>query len=355
MDGDRNSKLPIALCAAQSLEASADGEVPEWVHLLPAGEIRTADGRGPYTVEDMPALMAATRKRGKLVLDVNHSTDLKAPKGEEAPARGWIVDLEQRDNGLWGKVEWTPAGRAAVAAREYRGISPAILHTKAKVVKAIARASLVNQPNLEGLVALHLENEDMALKNDLIAALGLDEGADDDAIVAAVKKALGATETATHAALEPLAELLGVEVDGDLAGAITALQAENTDVGNDAVVTALQSQLEETSTALQAMQAERAEEKAVAFVDAAIAEGRVGISANRDLYLEMHRENPARAEKIVGAMPKVPGQIVPRDPAAKASAELTDADHTAIALMGLDPSEYKKARAKELGLEEEAL
>jgi len=42
----------VALCAALGLPEQAPGSAapaaPEWVHLLPAGEIRTEDGRGPY-------------------------------------------------------------------------------------------------------------------------------------------------------------------------------------------------------------------------------------------------------------------------------------------------------------------
>src|SRR5690606_8989022 len=121
----------------------------------------------------------------KLVLDENHATDRAAPKGLSAPARGWIVELQYRQgSGIWGRVEWTPEGRNVVPG--YRGVSPAIVHRKDKRIVSIARASLVNQPNLEGLTALHSEDNDMDFKAKLIAALGLGEDADDDAIVAAV-------------------------------------------------------------------------------------------------------------------------------------------------------------------------
>ena len=106
------TQAAIVLCSEQPL--AGDG-VPEWVHLLPAGEVRTQDGRGPYRAADVAALMAASLPEGgKLVLDENHSTDLAAPKGASAPAMGWIVELQARSDGIWGRVDWTGAGRRLV-------------------------------------------------------------------------------------------------------------------------------------------------------------------------------------------------------------------------------------------------
>ncbi|QRY97257.1 hypothetical protein JT366_08575 [Sphingomonas paucimobilis] len=99
----------IALCAALNIDAT-EGKVPEWVHLLPAGPVRTADGRGPYRVNDIHSIVSASMAGGKLVLDECHATDLAAPRGESAPARGWIVELQARADGVWGKVDWTPEG-----------------------------------------------------------------------------------------------------------------------------------------------------------------------------------------------------------------------------------------------------
>lgn len=354
----------LALCSALAIAPSGESDAPEWLHLLPAGEVHTQDKRGPYRVKDVQALMAASLPAGeKLVLDENHSTDLAAPKGGEAPARGWIVELQARADGIWGRVEWTPAGREKVANREYRGISPVIAHLKDKTIVAIRRASLVNQPNLEGLVALHQEETGMDWKKMLVEALGLAEDADDEAIAAAMKKALvvvgddGAVATATQAALAPIATALGLGDDADgkaiVAGIAGLKEAKKPDSD---VVTALQSELKGVTEQLNSLQESTARKDAEAFVDGAIADGRVGVKPMRDEYIAMHMEDPARAKKLIGAMPSVGRAAGSRgiNPPKKSS-DLDESDRSVIALMGLDPEEFKKTRAAELGETEETL
>lgn len=147
----------IALCSAVALPAT--GGVPEWVHIIPAGQVRTIDGRGPYTVPNMVALAAASLAAGdKLPIDENHATDKGAALGLPAPARGWIVALEARSDGLWGKVDWTGSGRKLMLEKAYSGISPVLVHDRANVVARLLRASLTNTPNLQGLTTLHSSN-----------------------------------------------------------------------------------------------------------------------------------------------------------------------------------------------------
>ena len=165
-----------ALCNA--IPIASDG-VPSWVHLLPAGEIHTVDGRGPYRLQAPEEIAAKSLAAigGRMPIDEDHATDLAAPNGLPAPARGWIKSLEARSDGIWGEVEWTEAGKALVAGRAYRCISPVITHTKDNRVTAILRASLVNTPNLRGLTALHQQLPTAALTEsdrEVAARLGID-------------------------------------------------------------------------------------------------------------------------------------------------------------------------------------
>jgi phage I-like protein len=131
----------------------------EWIHLLPAGLVSTNDGRGPYKVPNAQQLATTSllASQGRLPIDESHATDLAAPNGQPAPARGWIVDLQARVDGLWGRVEWTKAGAQLLSDRAYRFISPVIRHTQDGTVTQLLRASLTNVPNLIGLTALNQE------------------------------------------------------------------------------------------------------------------------------------------------------------------------------------------------------
>ena len=141
----------------------------------PAGTIATVDQRGPYRAVDLAALASASLADagGRLPIDENHATDRAAPEGRPSPARGWIVALEARADGLWGKVEWTEAGRALMAAREYRFTSPVIRHLENGTITAVLRTALTNTPNLRGITALNSEKDTMDLLSQLRAPLGL--------------------------------------------------------------------------------------------------------------------------------------------------------------------------------------
>lgn len=320
---------PSTLFATCSAVALAPGEgAPEWVHLLPAGEIRTVDGRGPYTVADMAALAAASLKDGqKLPLDENHSTDKAAPLGQPSPARGWIVELQARADGLWGRVDWTAKGRELMDDRAYAGISPVIVHSTAKKVLQVVRASLTNTPNLQGLTALHSEENGMNWKAKLIEALGLGSDADD----AAVDAALSAKLTAT------------------------APQAQQINLLEHPTVLALQAQNTELAGEVKALKDGQAQAAATVFVDAAIAAGHVGVKPLRDEYIAMHMADPAKAAKMIGALPKITGETLTADlPPEDGKVRLVAEDHQVMALFGVDEETYT-AELKKSGRKQETL
>ncbi len=131
---------------------------PAFVQLLPAGpQINGIDGR--RWVFDQAAvdkvLAAFARRNRSLVIDWEHSSQVRAEKGLEAPAAGWIARLEARGGELWGQVEWTPRGAGQIARREYRFLSPVFLFDKnTGRIQELSGAGLTNSPNLN-LVALN--------------------------------------------------------------------------------------------------------------------------------------------------------------------------------------------------------
>lgn len=336
---------PISLMAAQALPALAVGSaVPEWVHLLPAGAIRTHDGRGPYRVEDAEAVIAASMadERG-LPIDENHSTDLAAPQGREAPARGWIAELQARVDGLWGRVEWTATGAALLADRAYRGLSPVILHDKAGRVLRILGASLVNRPNLRGLAALHAEDNMDDLER-IAVALGLAADATADEAVARAEELAGST--ALQSALTDIGAALGVEGEADQA-VIVALASAAKASSEETV--ALQGQVTSLQSELDGFKAAQKRSISEAYVDAEMAKGREGLRASsRDHFIALHMENPERAKAIIEGLPvRGPGAVLSKregtPPAAGGATVSLNADQAAAALaLGISVGDYLK-------------
>lgn len=140
------SGLELATCDRALPPA---GGAPEWVHLIPAGRIEGRDGR-VFELADPAGLILAFQSGGiDLPVDYEHQNDkpeakLKGP----VPAAGWIKELKADETGIWGRVEWTATAREMIAKKEYRYLSPVILHNKAGQIMRLKGAGLVHNPNL---------------------------------------------------------------------------------------------------------------------------------------------------------------------------------------------------------------
>jgi phage I-like protein len=122
-----------------------------------------------------------------LPLDWEHASELKAPKGESAPAAGWITALEVRDGGsLWGKIDWTESGSKSICAREYRYVSPGFYHDKTGTIIGLSSAGLTNKPALK-LAELAREQEE-TMNPELLKLLKLDDKATPEQVLAACQE-----------------------------------------------------------------------------------------------------------------------------------------------------------------------
>ncbi|MDQ2084699.1 phage protease [Xanthobacteraceae bacterium Astr-EGSB] len=331
------------------LSLNAEAGAPDWVMLFPAGEggvVTTVDGRGPYRAANLTSLAEASLQAagGKLAIDECHATDLAAPKGLPAPARGWITATQARDDGLWGKVDWTETGRDLVAGHAYRGISPVFAHDLKGNVLRFLRASLTNTPNLRGLAALHSEGVDMDFLARMRELLGLSADADEAAVMAAIRALKD--KPALQSALAPIAKAAGLKEDADVTAIATAVTTLATRAGQDqaAVITALQTELATVSTTLATLQSDGAKARATTYVDGEIARGRVGVKPLRDHYIAMHAADAARVEKEIGAMPIIGPSGARVDPPATKDGKIalnSEQLHT-CKLLGLDPEAYRK-------------
>ncbi|ANM05237.1 Mu-like prophage I protein [Rhizobium phaseoli] len=319
----------------------SDAGAPEWLHLLPATEFKGVDGRGPWAAPDMDALISTFNKEGgRVAVDENHSTDLAAKQGHSAPARGWIVELEKRDDGLYGRVEWTPEGERMVAAKEYGFLSPVLLHTLQKPYRIlkVARVSLTNDPNISHLKSLH-STEETAMLEQLRKALGLPETADEATILAAVATAHTA-QAGAAALMARIAEAAGVARDTAPDALVTAIHSRGKATATEAENAELKTQLTSLQSQLTALATTTAKDKAEAAIDGAIEAGKI-VPALRDHMITRHMKNPAEVESEIKLMPSLnAGGLGGRKQPGADDNALTAEDNEVMAMMGIDPKAY---------------
>ncbi len=271
-----SSSLPPNAGAGVALALSAEGAAPEWAELLPAGPVLNGrDGR-TWRVNDVGRLVADFAP--PFVIDYEHAQDKLAVNGQEAPAAGWVEAMELRNGAVWGRVDWTPRAKAAIAAREYRFLSPAFTYSPADgSVQALIGASLVNRPNF---VMTALNAQEHSMLKDIAAALGLAETATSPEIVTAI----GAlkTSTALNAAQQPDLAKFVPRADYELAlNRATTAEAKIAADGKSAH-----------------------EAKVAAAIDGAVTAGKVA-PASKEFYLATCAtvEGLAAFEKFVAAAP----------------------------------------------------
>ena len=323
--------------------ALPEGDAPEWVHLLPAGTFRGVDGRGPYVLGDARAVIQASRL--PLPIDESHATDLAEPNGGPAPARGWIVALEARADGVWGRVDWTPTGRNLVVERAYRGISPVFTHARqgGRVI-GLLRAALTNNPNLTQLATLHTQENSMDLIAELRALHSLPAEADEAAVLQACRAAH--TATTQHAAqLTAICAAAGITPSQDAAAISTALataRAQSGDVG------ALRQEVVTLQTQLQTLRADQARHAATTLVDDAMRAGKPITKVLRDHYIARATADLDAVRRELDALPSIHAGGIVKPPAGDGGGDTLSAEEKqVIALMGVNPEAFQKARKAE--------
>ena len=362
------AEMIIAASAAPSAEARAvasavpvviDGIVQTRFRVLPIGELQMRDGRGPFVVQDKAhadQIVAATKAYAgaqDLPIDYDHQTHFAAVEGVggRAPAAGWVKDIFAQDDGVWFEVDWTPAARTALAAKEYRYISPLFGFTPDGRVTRLFNAGLTNTPAINGLGAIAASQEQpqgksMDLKA-LAALYGLPETATITEILAAASAAqTAATKTgedlvAANTAISQLRTALGQGETASVTELVAAASAKKPDPAAYVPMQAFQ----ELQTTVKALQAKDIE----AIVSAAVEAGKV-TPAQKDWATDYATKDLAGFERYVaaaativapGAKPKAAGQV----PASVN--DLTEEDRAAASMAGVSLEDYLETK-KEL-------
>lgn len=256
------------LSATLALNFDFDGELPQWLPLIPAGSFVGRDGRSWRNDTPDAVIARFNAKARDLVWDINHASEIKAPKGEEAPAYAFTRELQNRDGVIWGKVEWNPDGTDLITGRKYRYYSPAFLFDENNQVIELSSVGLTNKHNLFELPALNQETDEteqdvMPLAAAIALALGLNqETATEDDGVAAIAKLKGDLSTALNSEQTPDLNKFVPRADYDHQKQL-AMNAE---------------------TKLANYEKDNLQNEAKDLVDKAIADGKVA-PASRDYYL----------------------------------------------------------------------
>ncbi|MBI4799680.1 MAG: hypothetical protein HY794_13335 [Desulfarculus sp.] len=356
---------------ARLIELNASGaEAPEWVHLLPAGRLTTVDGV-EYLVDQaaLAQIMASQSAHGAdLVIDYEHQTH----EGGQAPAAGWVKELAARPDGLWGRVQWTERGRAYVANREYRYLSPVLwVEVDSRRVVGLTDLALTNVPRIDnfppilnkGDVSMNwlerlrkalalgpeagesqvLEATEQAINSGrgLLATLrtlvGLDDKAEPQKVLEAVKvevnKAKAAPPAGVTAIPNSLLEALKLRPG---AGESEALGAIRGLAEGSAQLAQMQGRLADLERAEVERQANR-------LVDRGLKEGKI-TPATKDQVLAWAKTDPKGCEAYLNVAPVVvPMGGLPKAPQRQAAGGAPEGVQAEVnSMLGISPEVFKK-------------
>lgn len=316
-----------------------DGNAPDAIQLLPAGEFRAVDGR-PTDVEawvldaaQAAVVIAQAKSRtNPFVIDYEHQTLRAAENGQPAPASAWFKNMEWREgSGLWTTdVAWTDRARTMIASGEYKFISPVFIYDKSGRVLRLLHAALTNDPALDGMTA--------------VAALAFNFANDpqghpptkDTTMTPDLLKLLGLPETATEAeALEALKALVAKLAEAE--GGMADLKSKTVPM------TAVQ----ELQVKLAALNAQVVARDVDDLVKPALADGRL-LPAMEPWARDLGKTNLAALKQYLDNAPAIAAlkgtQSDGRAPN-NDGAKLTDEEMVACKLLGQSPDEYLAFKA----------
>ena len=135
-------------------QISAIGDFPH----ATTGLVQVIDADAVATIVQKFTEESAKPNFPGVLVDWDHaSLDLDKP----TEAAGWIMNLQQRPDGLWGQVRWSDRGAEAISGGRYRFMSPVwrqedCLSLGEKKVRPLRlfNCALTNDPNIKGMFPL---------------------------------------------------------------------------------------------------------------------------------------------------------------------------------------------------------
>jgi len=139
-----------------------------WFHLVPIGQFPVNNGGkrlvqvvDPAAVRSMVnrfQVEAARPGFAGLLIDYDH---FSADPDKSSEAAGWLNNVQERPDGLWGQIRWSARGENALKGGDFRFISPVFDLADTQDLGAgrvrplrLDGAGLTNQPNMKTLSPL---------------------------------------------------------------------------------------------------------------------------------------------------------------------------------------------------------
>lgn len=134
-----------------SHSVSIDG-IPSKIKLMPLGLVKSEKGDFVVDMESFDLIKKHFKGRMlDLVVDYEHQT----LDNVQAPAAGWIKDLDITSDGIYGNVEWTPKAQEYLKNKEYKYLSPVVMVRKSdKKAVQLHSIGLTNTPAIDGMTPI---------------------------------------------------------------------------------------------------------------------------------------------------------------------------------------------------------
>ncbi|WP_417880327.1 phage protease [Vibrio sp.] len=310
-----------ALCFSLQPTSVAENATEQgvWLPMIPAGTFAGVDSRSWTNNNPEQVIARFTQKRP---FDIEHSTHIKAPKGEPAPAYGWITKAENRNGEIWGFIEWNDDGAQLIDEKKYAFYSPSFTYDKSGQVLALVSAALTNDPNLD-VPALNqrMENANMPLPKIVLDALGLAEDA---------------TPEQAEVAINSLKQEKDVALN----------RAQTVDLNKFVPKETYDVALNRASSAEDKL-AQIHNQEIESLVDDAIEAGKVA-PANKDMYVSLCRSEGGMEQfkSFVATAPAVVESQEKQKPAVATNSKLNDVELAMCRKMGVSEEEYLAAKAE---------
>jgi phage I-like protein len=233
------------------------GDPPFEFQLFPYGVVSV--NKGPVFIVDEPAMedvIAYFKDRGiEMVIDYEHQTE----NGEEAPAAGWVENIEARgEDGLWlTGITWTERAADYIQRREYRYFSPVFgINNDTYRLAEVNRVALTNAPRLNHIRPLVAKDgattriggkQPMSFLTKTIEILGLAANTTEDQAVEAITALKNRQDQKPEViACKEILDVLDLPKSASRSEVIASINIHKNKPDMSAEVTALKQRLDET-------------------------------------------------------------------------------------------------------------